>query len=400
MTAAAGAAWAEADTAELAGLALGERPGITAEVRLRPHTEVVPLVEHRSARGRYGLLLDPVGALLFRSRKPRQWMLAERVAFPARAFTVVLDLCPLRGDAETTLFSYAVPGRGTVLALREQRDGGLTLDIAGQQVSFDRFLDYAQWQRLAVSWDSATGVARLHQDDGPARVTAEAAGEPLPSLEVPVSTRQVAQGAELPGGGSLVLGQYQGEAGALSEFDLRKGLRGSVAEIDLWADANGPDRPLWTSAADPGAVGRWRFTAGALALNEAPCSGAPNPAHLGGFRPDELRDVRGYRVLAVLGGRAWSSRAVLPVGDAHEIELRGRDGEPELLVDGAECALDPFDPRDLTCFEQPRFRIGPVQDLTRVRLDRAGAKAHEYTTADRAGDRLPARSGGPELHIA
>lgn len=402
MNPSAGAAWAEADVADLARFALGDRPEFTVELRLRPRSEVVPLIEHRSARDQYGLLLDPLGALHFRTRKPRQWMLAQQLrAFPTRAFTAVLDLCPLRGDAETTLFSYAVPEAGTVLALREQRAGGLTLDIAGEQVSFEVFLDYAQWQRLAVTWDSVTGQARLYQDDNPARVTAEATGKPLPPLDFPVSTRTAARGAELPPGGSLVVGQYQGAPGVLGEFDLRRGLRGSVSEVDLWADGDGPaNRPQWTSRPSPGAVGRWRFTAGGLAVGETPgSSGAASPAHLGGFGPGELRDVRAYRVVAVLGNRAWTSRSALPVGGTHRIEMRGTGGDPELLVDGAPLALDPLDPRDLRCFDAPRFRIGPVQDVTRVRLDRGGEKAHEFVTADRCGDRLRSRSGSPDLGV-
>ncbi|WP_330342460.1 hypothetical protein [Streptomyces sp. NBC_00557] len=405
--------WASADVTELADLALGDGAGLSAAVRLRPHTAVVPVVEHRSARGRYGLLLDPVGALPFRTSKPRQWVMAEHLtAFPSRAFTLVLDVCPLRGDAETTLFSYAAPGRGTVLALREQRDGGLTLDLADHQVSFGRFLDYAQWQRIAVSWDSATGEARLYQDDGPARVTAEAAGSPLPALTEPVARRNVAAGVRLPTGGTLVVGQYQGGAGRLGEFDLRRGFRGSVAEVDLWADAAGPaGRPAWTGDPCPGAVGRWRFTAGALRILEALDCGS-GTAQVGGFGSGELCDVRGYRVLVVLGRRAWASQRLLAVGDAHELQVRpaplpargpgpaADSAPPHLYVDGEATRLDPVEPRDLGRPDEPRFRIGPLQDVDWVRLHCDGETHRAFASAERQGDRLPDLTGrGPALRI-
>ncbi|UGQ12523.1 hypothetical protein LO772_02585 [Yinghuangia sp. ASG 101] len=397
--AAGGLTWAAADTTDLAGLALGEAAGLSATVRPRPRSAVLPVVEYRSARGRYGLLLDPVGALPFRTAKPRQWVMAENLSdFPAHAFTVVLDVCPLRGDVETTLFSYAAPGRGTVLALRERRDGGLALELAGHAAVFGGHLDYAQWQRIAVAWDSATGEARLYQDDGPARVTAEAAGTPPPPLTAPTAVRTVAPGAELPSGGTLVVGQYQRQAGVLGEFDPRRGFRGAVAEIDLWADAGGPaGRPAWTGAPGPEAVGRWRFTAAALRVLE---TARPDAAHVGGFGPDELCDVRGHRVLAVLGHRAWASRGVLAVGDTHDLHLHAA-AEPRLFVDGAPVPLDTVDPRDLARPDDPRFRIGPLQDVDSVRLHRGGRLHRAYASARRHGDRLPDLTGrGPGLRIA
>ncbi|PPK65220.1 hypothetical protein V5P93_003658 [Actinokineospora auranticolor] len=379
--------WAVAAESDLAALAVDAR--VTAEVRLRPHTSVVPVVEYRSARGRYGLLLDPVGALPFLRAKPRQWVMAQNLAdFPPRAFTAVFDLCPLRGDADIVLFSYAVPGDGTVLALRERLDGGLTLEVAGERVSFGKSLDYAQWQRLAVSWDATTGETLLYQDDGIARVTAEAEGRSPSPLADPIARQVVARGARLPGGGAFAVGQYQGQPGDPGLFDLGRGLRGSVAEVDLWADAAGPTRrPEWTGTPTPGAVARWRFTATGLRTQETP--GAAT-AYLGGFGPDDLRDVRAYRVIVTWGGRAWGARTLLPVGGAHRLECASA---PELLVDGRPVPLDPVDAADLGRPEVPGFRIGPLQDVAEVRLHHDGRLHRSFASARRQGDLLPDLTG-------
>jgi hypothetical protein len=378
-------------------LAAFDAGAASAAVTLTPRArgEVVPIVEHRSARTRYSLLLDPVGSLPFAGPKPRRWLMTAPLdGLPANAFALELELCPMRGNSEPVLASYAVAG-APPFVLREAARGGLTVDLGGRAVASGVYLDYAQWQRIAVAWDERAGSLRLYKDDGARRVAAEGAGTAVEPLGAPVFEGEVGEGARVAPGGVLAVGQLQGRPGLIADFAARREFRGALAEVRVWSSPPDFASPAAREPAEheSGLLGRWRLSALGVEVGEAAAAGAP-VGLIGGFRGGELRDVRRLRVVADDGRQAWASAPVVEVGREQRIEMaREPGGGLVLWHDGRELALAPLDPADLARDEQRGFRVGALDDLTELRLGSGDDPRALYRCDGALGDRLEDRSG-------
>lgn len=349
--------------------ALGAQPParVAATFRARPRTDVARLLDVRTARACCTLLLDPVGSLPFSGGKPLRWLMTAPLPdWPRDRFAVELELCPLRGSSAPTLVSYAVAG-APPFVLREQAPGGLVVELGGRAVATGIHLDYAQWQRIAVSWDAGARRLRLHKDDGPARVAAEGAGRPPAPLGPPLFEAILPADAGVAAGGTLVVGQRQERPGVPADFAAGRDFRGALAEVRVWGARPDFAAPASREPAedDPALFARWRFSALATALGEALASPSSPPALLGGFHAAELRDVARLRAVGGDARRAAATAPAIPC-DSRERTIELVLPEASLLLDGAALPSAPLDPADALDPAHRGVRVG--DDATCVSL--------------------------------
>lgn len=362
--------------------------GLTIESWIRPvgGTNGVDIFVHASSRSRYQLSLDEIGSLLFDGCKPRKWMMVQDFAdFPTTELTVEFLVCPFRGNSQSTLVSY-VTGHSEVtcnFAVIEYAQDGLTVVINDQRLASGVHLDYAQWQRIAVTWNSQTGQLAIYKDDGPRVIVAEGRdrSEIVP-FGPPVFIGTLAQGAQLVNGGCLVFGQSQTRSGDILGFSMQAAYVGGMGEVRLWRQALDQTalnaaKGYWLSGDEPGLVGCWRFTGLGLSTGECPnmCASG-NDGVLGGF-PVHLgvKDVIGYRILGINGRLACLSQVVIPAGKWHHLamvvpEAPPNSREPQLFIDGQPVATRPLASEYLSLPEVGQGGIGPCGEsaLDAVRL--------------------------------
>lgn len=152
--------------------------------------------------------------------------------FPSDAFTLSMYVCT-DDQRASALFSYGVEGGGydaNELLLFQPRDLGVW--IAGQSHSTGVDIADGRLHAVVLTWDRATGAAKLYVDGLPVAGWA-------------------ASGRALRGGGCLIIGQDQDERGG--GFAEGNALRGTVGHITLWADVRVPTaaRPLCDGLLDP-----------------------------------------------------------------------------------------------------------------------------------------------------
>lgn len=369
---------------------------VSATLVPRPHTRPEPIVEQRTAHGRLALLLDPVGSVPFRGGKPRRWLATAPLDdWPPDRFVIECELCPQRGSSAPALLSYAPPG-APPLVVYEQRAGGVTIELGGHTVVSGVFLDYAQWQRLAIEWDRYARTLRLYKDDGAVRVEAEGAGEPPPPLGAPVFEHELAAGARVEPGGTLVLGQLQRRPGVIADFDLERGFRGAVAELRVWREP--PDFTLAASR-EPGEdsavlFARWRFSALGIELGDALAAPGSPAAILGGFAAGDLRDVHLLRLIATDGRRAGATAPVLELGREQRVELALEQTELAVAVDGRTLQCQPLAPGDAQLEDHRGLRVGALDQLTSLELRApSGAVLARYHPGEASGRTLADLSG-------
>jgi hypothetical protein len=373
---------------------------VLARLLPEPRCELQTIVEQRTARGRYAVLLDPFGSVPFRPGKPRRWLAtAPLEGWPARAFAVELELCPMRGNSETTLFSYANPA-GQPFVLCERAEGGLTIELGGESVSSGIHLDYAQWQRIAVAWDERTATVRLYKDDGPARVTAEAEGRSPAPLGAPVFERALTVDAALAAGGTLVLGQRQRRSGVIGDFPLDRSFLGAVAELRVWRglpDFSSPELRV-PDEGESALVGRWRFSALGLELGEAVATILSPAALIGGFAPGELRDVRRARLLVTDGRVAVASGPLIAMGREHRLEVSLRDGLA-VRLDGRTLQCSRIEPTDVLRGDRRGLRVGVPGLVSELRLSGADGRTLAHYRRDPSNERIAEDLSGNGLDL-
>lgn len=362
--------------------------GLTIESWIRPvgGTNGVDIFVHASSRSRYQLSLDAIGSLLFDGCKPRKWMMVQEFAdFPATELTLEFLVCPFRGNSQSTLVSY-VTGHSEVtcdFAVIEYAHDGLTVVINDQRLASGVHLDYAQWQRIAVTWNSQTGQIAIYKDDGPKVIVAEGRERSaIVPFGLPVFIGTLAPGARLAAGGCLVVGQAQTRPGDILGFAMQAAYVGGMGEVRLWRQVLDQTilnavKGLWLSGNEPGLVGCWSFTGLGLSAGEYTniCASGNNGV-LGGFAAHlGVKDIIGYRILGVNGRLACLSQAVIPAGKWCHLamvapEARPNSCEPQLFIDGQQVATRPVPSEYLPLPEVGQGGIGPCGEsaLDAVRL--------------------------------
>jgi hypothetical protein len=390
---------ASAPAAYLAALAPG--PGLDVEAWVRPRDRAGwgDVVYHCSARGAYRLSLDPVGSVGFAPGLPRSCVMVPRMeGFPADALTVELIHCPFRAGNGSTLLSYAATGEAgwCDFAVHETGAEGIVVTVAGHAVATGIHHDYAQWQRLAITWRSDTGELVLYRDDRDATIAAAMAGAPAPPLGPPRFRANVARGQRLADGGSLVIGQAQARRADPASFPPERAYAGSVREARLWRGALGAEALEALGGAvlrgdESCLVADWRFTQLALECGEAlnACGTERNLALLSGpMLRAGVRDVRAYRLVGAAGGQAVASRTWLPALRWSRVALR-HDGSapPELWVDDEPADAAALDPLRAPRAEAQGFHVGPLEHahVAEVRVTPRRASGHATTSAHYPG---------------
>ncbi|KMY85549.1 hypothetical protein BUMB_03329c [Candidatus Paraburkholderia calva] len=346
---------------------------LSAWLRLSSRLSVADVVSYRSAWGAFGLHLDPIGSVAFAGGKPRPWVMVPRFSgFPERALTLEWLLCPARAHSRTTLVSY-LPGNGRACALSVQNRGteGLVLSINGRELNTGVYLDFHQWQYVAVTWRSSDGRACLYKENGVAAIVAQAEGRTV-GYGAPVFTGTVAAGEQLSDGGCLVIGQECAVLGTLADLVPDAGLVGALRSVRLWSvahelgDLNHYKRD-WLVGDEPGLVACWYFTRRSLEMGECvnACSSTTNVGLLGGLTVAALRDVDSYQVLLNSAGQTMASRVLLLPRRWQHVAASCRGwavGAPfvdKLLIDGVQVPLEPLAPNDAPP-PAPHFRVGPL----------------------------------------
>ncbi|MFM1942927.1 MAG: hypothetical protein RI897_1909, partial [Verrucomicrobiota bacterium] len=118
---------------------------------------------------------------------------------------------------DAAVFSYAVDGGGcgTVLGLSDP--GGLVVRVGCVEVGTGVGVADGQWHEVVVRWRGVTGELELWVDG-----------------EIRFSGAGVGVGEVLPGGGVMMLGQWQGCAGGCLE--VGRGLVGAVDAVRFWSE--------------------------------------------------------------------------------------------------------------------------------------------------------------------
>lgn len=406
---------ASAPAAYLRALAPGAALTVEAWVRPRDRAGWGDLVYHASARGAYRLSLDPVGSVRFAPGLPRSAVMVPRMeGFPADALTVEIIHCPFRAGNGATLLSYAATARTgwRDFAVHETGAEGIVVTVNGHAVPTGIHHDYAQWQRLAITWRGDTGELVVYRDDRDATIAAAMAGAPAPPLGPPRFSAIVARGERLADGGSLVIGQAQARAADPASFPAERAYAGSVREARLWNAALGAGALQAPGGAglrgdEPGLVAGWRFSQLALECGEAlnACGTERNLALLSGpmLRAD-VCDVRGYRVVGAAGGRAVATRDWIPALRWSHLALRHTAGAaPELWIDGERADDAPLDPLRAPKAEAQGFHVGPLEhaQVADVRVLRGadGASPAAHYPGTLTADGLLEDAGGNGLHL-
>lgn len=347
-------AYARIPPAKLKAFALQSAFTIESWVRPVGGTNTLDLFAYASSRGRYQLSLDAIGSVFFDGRKPRKWMMVEKfVDFPVTELTLEFLICPFRGNSHTTLVSYVTgrPQANCDFAVREYGQEGLTIVINDQHIASGIHLDYAQWQRLAVTWESKTGQVKIYKDDGPTVIATEGKGcETIVPFGSPVFIGTLAPNSQLASGGNLVFGQGQTRPGDILGFPMQEAFVGGLSEVRLWRQVLDQTslnaiKGCWLAGNEPGLVGCWRFTG--LALSSGECDNicqSGNNGVLGGF-PTHLgvKDVIGYRVLGLLGRLGCLSQAVISAGKWCHLAMVAPEGslntnKPQLFINSQQVA--------------------------------------------------------------
>lgn len=357
------------------------RPPFTIESWVRPlgGTNSTDIFVHASSRSRYQLSLNAIGSLFFDGRKPRKWIMVQEFAdFPATELTLEFLVCPFRGNSQTTLVSYATgnPEIKCDFAVKEYGHNGLSIVINDQCIASGIHMDYAQWQRIAITWESKTGRVAIYKDDGPKVIAAEGK-EPLTIVPFGTSvfSGTLAPGAKIAPDGCLVLGQAQTRPGDILEFSMQEAYVGGLGEVRLWRKALEQTslnavKGKWLKGNELGILGCWRFTD--LSLNTGECYNickSGNNAVLGGF-PTSLgvKDVIGYQVLGLVGGLAYLSQAIISTGEWCHLAMVAPEAplnssEPQLFVNAQQVETRQVASEYLPLSEMGQSGIGPCGEI-------------------------------------
>jgi hypothetical protein len=378
--------YARVPSAKLKDFALQSAFTIESWVRPVGGTSSVDIFVHASSRSRYQFSLDAIGSLVFDGCKPRKWMMVQEFTeFPVTELTLEFLVCPFRGNSQSTLVSY-VTGRSEVtcdFAVIEYAHDGLTIVINDQRLASGIHLDYAQWQRIVITWKSKTGQVAIYKDDGPMVIAAEGKDRStIIPFGPPVFIGTLALDTQLASGGCLVFGQAQTQPGNILGFAVQEAYVGGMDEVRLWRHVLDQTslnavKGLWLNGDEPGLVGCWRFTG--LGLRTGECNNiceSGNDGILGGF-PTHLgvKDVAGYRILGLVGRSACLSQVVIPAEKWCHLamvapEASPNSSEPQLYINGQQVATKPIASEYLPLLEVGQGGIGPCGEsaLDAIRL--------------------------------
>lgn len=394
--------------------AIAPRGDFTAEAWVRPtiSTTLGDVVVHDSAHARYALQLDPLGSLQFRAGLPRSFMMVPYFeGFPAARWTIELALCPFRANRASTLLSYTLPGDSRpALAIFEERDRGLVVRIGDDELATRRYMDYCQWQHLALTWDAETGALAMFHDDRDRTVAAVLDPAISASLGEPVFHGHVARGHRVRDGGFLVLGMDQRRAGDIAAFAPETAFFGFMSRIRIWDHVRArrdleADQGRWLRGDEPGLVACYRFSALAAARGESvnACANDRNIGQLGNAGAEPvIHDRHHFRAVLTVRDAAIATGPVLTAGRWARIAGGVRDGKLELDIDGRREPAAPLPSRLLARDVGRVFRIGPVPAglIAGVRL-RTGA--HVLACYDQgvtsAGELLDSSGNGHHLAL-
>ncbi len=389
-------------------------PAVSFDAWLRPlaRLTVAEVLSYRSAWGRYGLHLDPIGSLAFAPGKPHKWVMVQKFkAFPTEEFTLEAVLCPYRVNSCSTILSYAGARTSTACDVLLQYRGteGLVLSINGRKIVTGLHLDFHRWQHIALTWRSSDGRVCLYKEDGTAAIEAMAEGRTV-DYGPPVFTGSLAAGERLVDGGSLVIGQEQGTPGVLADFVPDAEFIGGLRMVRLWNRAHDLDalnrhKSDWLSGDEPGLIGCWYFTRRALEIGEClnACSSTDNIGLLGGLTAAALRDVQLYRPLVIAAGQTVAGRLPLTAQRWQHVtvtcraQMVGPPVESSLEIDGIPVPVWPVTAADAPPPQPPHFRIGPMTKSLmaelRLRQSDNGALLAHYTGDLTPDGRLQDQSG-------
>lgn len=169
--------------------------------------------------GAPGIASDGDPAIVLGTPATSRFARASYEGFPSDAFTVELWM---RTSAENpgTIFSYAASdtAHNSVVLYNYT---SLEVYVAGQATQSGVMLNDGRWHQVATTWQSSTGDVRVFVDG------------------VSMFGATLAQGATLPSGGTLVLGQEQDCLGGC--FELSQQFHGELDEVALFDRALTPD---------------------------------------------------------------------------------------------------------------------------------------------------------------
>lgn len=402
---------AEADILRLDQL-VAPAVSFDAWVRPLPRLTIAEVLSYRSAWGRYGLHLDPIGSVAFVPGKPRQWVMVQKfVAFPAEEFTFEAVLCPYRANSCSTIFSYSCVHTSTTcdVLLQDKGTEGLVLSINGKKIVTGLHLDFHQWQHIALTWRSTDGRVCLYKEDGVAAIAALAEGRTI-DFGPPVFVGSLAAGEHIADGGSLVIGQEQGTPGVLSDFVPDAGFVGGLRMVRLWSRAHDLNtlnhhKSGWLSGDEPGLIGCWYFTRRALEIGEClnACSSTDNIGLIGGLTVASLCDIQLYRLLIIAADQTVASRVPLTAQRWQHVavtcrgQMAGLPVDSSLEIDGIPVPVRPLTAADAPPPQPPHFRIGPMANslMAELRLRQAdnGDLLAHYTGDLTPDGRLRDQSG-------
>ncbi|MCC0178532.1 hypothetical protein I4641_16270 [Waterburya agarophytonicola K14] len=360
--------------------ALVLKSGFTIESWIKPNGGInsLDIFGCASSRGRYQLSLDAIGSVFFDGRKPRKWMMVENfVDFPVTELTLEFLICPFRGNSQTTLVSYVTDRSDANCEFAVKEDGchGLTITIGDQHLASGINMDYSQWQRIAITWESKTGQIEIYKDDGSKVIAVEGKNDgTIVPFGSPVFVGTLAPNTQLASGGFLVFGQGQTRPGDVLGFPMPEGFVGGFSEVRLWRCILNQTtlntlKGCWLTGDEPGLVGCWRFTG--LALSTGECRNicqTGNDGVLGGFRSDlGVKDILGYRVLGVAGQLAYLSTAVVPAGKWCHLTMVVPEGSlntanPQLFINSQQVITSQVDSQDISLLEIGQGGIGSCGD--------------------------------------
>ncbi|XP_028818207.1 pentraxin-related protein PTX3 [Denticeps clupeoides] len=161
------------------------------------------------------------GVLIFPMRSPRTYAEVKRQKRTLRAFTVCLWVRPTQLLNETVLLSYESFQNPYELQLLSSTDGSALFTVGGEAhlVEVPGAVGEGRWTHLCGTWSSEQGLASLWAD-----------GQKV------ASSPGVAEGHEMPAGGSMQLGQ-EASVNGLSftvSSNLERAFTGKMTGVNMW----------------------------------------------------------------------------------------------------------------------------------------------------------------------